>query len=143
MARPNPTDRVLPCTHRYGHKWTSDVFRRERLCRRCGLTLPLTGHALARAERVRRIGKRDGWQCFYCRVPFGDEPVTEDHRVPRCAGGTLRWANVVLACPTCNNMKGERSEKELRLDPRFQQRRWWVERRFGADRTPEARAGVV
>lgn len=142
-------DWAPPCTHRFGHKWVPDVFRLERGCLRCHVVLPLTGRARNRALRVQRLGERQQWRCHYCLAPFdlspvteptpagfGHEPITEDHRVPRSAGGHRLLSNLVLACPTCNSLKADRTERQLRRDPRFQARCRWVERNMARMAVP-------
>jgi 5-methylcytosine-specific restriction endonuclease McrA len=62
---------------------------------------------------------RDNWQCQYC----GDESrLTIDHVIPRGRGGEHVWANVVAACGSCNQRKGDRLPGEvgfrLRQTPR-------------------------
>ena len=58
------------------------------------------------------VGQRDGWQCRYCRRPLSEDAAnphdrpTLDHTVPRSKGGRNLLRNLVLACRTCNNHKG-------------------------------------
>jgi hypothetical protein len=59
------------------------------------------------------MAKFEGY-CAYCgrRVirspgtPSAPDRATIDHVVPRCRGGTSRLDNMVLACRTCNEVKG-------------------------------------
>lgn len=58
----------------------------------------------------KNIIKRDGHTCQYC----GDRsnPVTIDHVIPRVRGGQDTWENLVCACLSCNNRKGDRTPEE-------------------------------
>ncbi len=62
---------------------------------------------------------RDEFACQYCGTT-GD--LTFDHVVPRAAGGTTNWQNVVAACGRCNLSKGSKSLAQagmsLRKPPR-------------------------
>lgn len=58
------------------------------------------------------LGRRDGWACAYCGVPLAIGPwqptATVDHVMPKALGGHGRaLTNMALACPPCNNAKGE------------------------------------
>jgi 5-methylcytosine-specific restriction endonuclease McrA len=61
----------------------------------------------------KNIVKRDNHQCQYCGSRNG--PVTIDHIIPRDRGGVDTWENLVCACVTCNNRKGNRTPEEARL----------------------------
>jgi len=62
---------------------------------------------------------RDEFRCQYCGTR---SDLTFDHVVPRAAGGTTTWENVVAACAPCNLRKGSRSLRRsglhLRKTPR-------------------------
>ncbi|WP_296762076.1 HNH endonuclease [Sediminimonas sp.] len=62
---------------------------------------------------------RDEFRCQYCG---SRDNLTFDHVVPRAAGGTTTWENVVAACAPCNLRKGARSLRRsglhLRKTPR-------------------------
>jgi 5-methylcytosine-specific restriction endonuclease McrA len=67
---------------------------------------------------------RDG-RCGYCLRTADQlrprEAFTRDHIVPRSKGGADVWTNVVTACSSCNNRKGDRSLAEAaRLGMRLQ-----------------------
>ncbi len=52
---------------------------------------------------------RDGYTCQYCgRL---DVALTIDHIVPKSAGGSSDWDNVVTCCIRCNNLKGNRTPR--------------------------------
>jgi len=56
------------------------------------------------------IIKRDRWKCQYCGETEG--PMTVDHVIPRSHGGGETWGNLVCACSSCNNKKGNRTPQE-------------------------------
>jgi hypothetical protein len=49
---------------------------------------------------------RDGLRCHYCDVLMSYAEAQMDHIVAKARGGTDAPANLVLACPRCNNIKG-------------------------------------
>lgn len=66
-------------------------------------------------KQLKRLRKRFGGKCFYCRVELTlpREPnsrkktrVTRDHLIPRSKGGPQGRSNVVAACYACNNLRG-------------------------------------
>lgn len=67
----------------------------------------------------KNILKRDKHKCGYCGR--GDIPLTIDHIMPKARGGGDNWDNLVAACMTCNNKKGDRTPQEaampLRIKP--------------------------
>jgi 5-methylcytosine-specific restriction endonuclease McrA len=52
------------------------------------------------------IFKRDNNTCQYCNKRPGSEELTIDHVIPKSRGGKTTWENCVLACVTCNSIKG-------------------------------------
>ena len=52
------------------------------------------------------IFKRDDNRCQYCNKRPGSEELTIDHVIPRSRGGKTTWENCVLACVSCNSIKG-------------------------------------
>jgi 5-methylcytosine-specific restriction endonuclease McrA len=61
----------------------------------------------------KNIIKRDGGRCMYCGT--SDGPMTVDHVVPKRFGGTESWENLVAACMSCNNKKGNRTPEQAGL----------------------------
>src|ERR1043165_8329427 len=59
-----------------------------------------------------RIYMRDKYRCQYCgeKKPVG--ALTLDHILPRSRGGDNSPVNVVTACVSCNNRKGDRTPAE-------------------------------
>lgn len=67
-----------------------------------------------RVELSRKnILRRDNGTCQYCGTKAG--PLTIDHILPRSRGGEDSWENLVTACFSCNNKKGNRTPKEARM----------------------------
>ena len=62
-----------------------------------------------------RIYMRDKFRCQYCgeKKPAGD--LTLDHILPRSRGGDNSPVNIVTACVSCNNRKGDRTPAEARM----------------------------
>lgn len=58
----------------------------------------------------KNIIRRDGHQCQYCGR--GDVTLTVDHVIPKSKGGNDSWENLVAACVSCNNRKGDRTPSE-------------------------------
>lgn len=57
--------------------------------------------------------------CHYCKKETPRHRWSLDHKVPICRGGTGRRDNLIGACKTCNNAKGNLTEEEflpLRFD---------------------------
>ena len=50
--------------------------------------------------------------CVYCQkaIPFGEDAL--DHRIPISKGGLTVYDNLVIACATCNRIKGTKTWKE-------------------------------
>lgn len=69
---------------------------------------------------------RDSHTCQYCYQKFSEKRLTVDHVIPLSKGGRHEWTNVVAACTTCNNRKGDKSPEKanLRLMNRPEKPRW-------------------
>lgn len=65
----------------------------------------------------KNILKRDLYKCAYCGR--SDLPLTIDHVIPRARGGEETWENLVTACVSCNNKKGDRTLEEADLKLRI------------------------
>lgn len=57
---------------------------------------------------------RDHFKCQYCGEKHRTSDLTFDHVLPRAAGGTTCWENIVAACSPCNTAKDKRIVKPLR-----------------------------
>ena len=44
--------------------------------------------------------------CAYCNKVIPMHERTNDHLIPRCAGGETEIQNIVICCPECNSLKG-------------------------------------
>lgn len=53
---------------------------------------------------------RDNYTCQYCGKKTRN--LTLDHIYPKSRGGEYSWKNIVAACPTCNQIKADRTPKE-------------------------------
>ena len=62
---------------------------------------------------------RDKFTCLYCNRHktqlSRNEILTRDHVVPVSRGGQNIWTNVVTACSTCNNKKGNQTNEQAGL----------------------------
>jgi 5-methylcytosine-specific restriction endonuclease McrA len=67
----------------------------------------------------REVLRRDKHACQYCG---STKHLTLDHVIPTSKGGTHTWDNIVTACETCNNRKGDRTPLQsgmtLRIKPK-------------------------
>lgn len=61
----------------------------------------------------KNILRRDNHQCQYCGDKNGN--LTIDHILPRSRGGQETWENLVTACISCNNKKGNRTPDEAKM----------------------------
>lgn len=60
----------------------------------------------------RNILRRDTYTCQYCGA---SNDLTLDHVMPRSRGGRHSWDNVVAACRTCNQRKGDKTPAEAKM----------------------------
>jgi len=59
---------------------------------------------------------RDNFTCQYCQKKGTSKNLTFDHVIPRSAGGTTNYSNIVACCITCNTRKGSNtSMKPVRV----------------------------
>lgn len=79
--------------------------------------MPAVVRTLRRFRRDRQAIKfsrlniyvRDAFTCQYCGARRYTEDLTFDHVVPRAAGGTTSWTNIVTCCIPCNRTKADRT----------------------------------
>lgn len=64
------------------------------------------------------VALRDHFQCQFCEKPISITNVTKDHVVPQSLGGKTTWENIVAACESCNQSKGDRLIKPKRAPHR-------------------------
>lgn len=60
----------------------------------------------------KNVLRRDRFRCQYCGAR---EKLTVDHVYPKSRGGRDTWDNLVAACTSCNNRKGNRTPEEARM----------------------------
>lgn len=60
----------------------------------------------------RNVLRRDNFSCQYCG---STEDLTLDHVIPRSRSGRHVWENVVTACRSCNQRKGNRTPEEAKM----------------------------
>jgi hypothetical protein len=58
-------------------------------------------------DSQRIIFKRHGNRCVHCGEHFQFEELTRDHIIPASRGGTMAWINIVPACRSCNEYRGD------------------------------------
>jgi len=58
---------------------------------------------------------RDGGRCQYCAMALSRGAATYDHVIPRSRGGLVSWTNIVIACRSCNQIKGDRTPAEAQM----------------------------
>ncbi len=51
--------------------------------------------------------------CAYCGKVMPMNERTNDHIIPRCAGGATETYNIVICCPNCNSLKGAMEVNEF------------------------------
>ena len=51
---------------------------------------------------------RDRFRCQYCGERFPASELTNDHVIPRAAGGQTDWTNILSCCKRCNDIKRDR-----------------------------------
>jgi 5-methylcytosine-specific restriction endonuclease McrA len=61
---------------------------------------------------------RDNFTCQYCGKVCAFRELTYDHVVPKSRGGRREWTNIVTACRSCNDKKGDQSCDESGMFPR-------------------------
>ena len=62
-----------------------------------------------------RVYMRDKFRCQYCGEKKSAGALTLDHILPRSRGVDNSPVNVVTACVSCNNRKGDRTPAEARM----------------------------
>lgn len=61
----------------------------------------------------KNVLKRDHHTCQYCG---SRDRLTIDHILPKSRGGRDTWENLVAACVTCNNRKGDMTPEEAGME---------------------------
>lgn len=63
-----------------------------------------------------RVYRRDEGRCRFCGVALPRAEFTLDHLFPRCRGGPDWDVNLVVACTSCNNEKGDKDIGEVGME---------------------------
>jgi 5-methylcytosine-specific restriction endonuclease McrA len=104
----------------------SRVFRSARRDLPCPLVIRLVRYVHVPRKFRRQVTNtflfaRDGYSCLYCgrhrSALRGREFLTRDHVIPMSRGGQNSWQNVVTACSTCNNRKGNHMPADVAMFP--------------------------
>jgi len=72
-------------------------------------------HNLALPLTRRLVYARDAYTCQYCGARPRTDQLTLDHVLPKSRGGRKTWENIVTACKSCNQRKGNRTPAEARM----------------------------
>ena len=80
-----------------------------------GKALAIKGFNQVPPLNNRELFHRDKYVCAFCGSDFTHHRLTCDHIVPMSRGGRDTWMNVVTACRTCNQKKGNRTPEEAHM----------------------------
>lgn len=75
--------------------------------------IPWRAHKSRLRFSKRNVMLRDKSCCQYCGVKVGKASGTIDHIIPRSKGGKSTYANCVVCCKSCNNIKGSKTPESL------------------------------
>ena len=64
----------------------------------------------------RNLIERDNYICQYCGLK--KMPLTIDHIIPKARGGKDSWDNLVAACRSCNQKKGNKTPSDAGMSLR-------------------------
>lgn len=65
-------------------------------------------------DKKKLVYDRDGGKCALCGRPLVFEEATLDHIVPISRGGANEIDNLRITCSSCNNMKGQLYDNEMK-----------------------------
>lgn len=70
-----------------------------------------------RIKMKQQLSEAQNHRCCYCHEPFSSDResplyATWEHVIPKSRGGSDALSNFVLACSTCNNIRGARYSAE-------------------------------
>src|SRR6266436_2728539 len=71
----------------------------------------LRGLGGSNAHPATRLLEKWHRRCAYCQQ--SSRKLQVEHLIPKSRGGSDRLSNLVLACETCNQHKGDRTAKEF------------------------------
>ena len=58
------------------------------------------------------VYRRDEFTCQYCDKVHAARELTLDHVFPVSKGGEKSWTNIVTACKSCNQKKGDKTPQQ-------------------------------
>lgn len=61
------------------------------------------------------VVKRDRSSCQYCGKKLTASQITIDHVLPRAQKGITSFANCVVCCQVCNNLKADRTPEQANM----------------------------
>ena len=65
-----------------------------------------------RLRKRQRVYQRDQYTCKLCGALLTDQTATLDHIIPRSKGGSGAITNLVTACRSCNQKKGDKMMRD-------------------------------
>ncbi|NJP12456.1 MAG: HNH endonuclease [Leptolyngbyaceae cyanobacterium RU_5_1] len=68
----------------------------------------MTMSSREKRSKKKRIVKRDGNRCCWCKKQLKDDQMTIEHLTPQSLGGSDSIENLRIACFKCNNSRGNR-----------------------------------
>lgn len=77
--------------------------------------IDVMGRQRRSSSKRNRILARDGYKCQYCGLRGTAFELTMDHIFPASRGGATSPENLVAACFSCNQRKGDRTPDEARM----------------------------
>lgn len=75
----------------------------------------VVGRQRRASSKRSRILARDKFRCQYCNKKGTFFDLTMDHLIPQSRGGATSPENLVTACFSCNQRKGDRNPTEARM----------------------------
>ena len=67
----------------------------------------------------RLLFARDRHVCGYCGAQYEERNLEQEHVIPRAQGGKSTWMNLVTACYSCNDIKGNRTPEQADMPLRY------------------------
>lgn len=91
--------------------------------------MSVLSHRGPREAMIARIVRRDGPDCFYCKIAFEEGCIkrirTLDHFIPKSQGGRASFNNLRLACNRCNRLKADMTGDEFMASKILERRRFY------------------
>lgn len=85
---------------------------------RTSIYYKLTSHKVNFSRK--NVFIRDNFSCQYCGTNIAQAQLTYDHVIPKSLwdhnkGSPTNWTNIVTACVSCNNRKGNRTPDQANM----------------------------